>query len=424
MARERPFDARFSLISDRGDPAPQWRTVSLVLALREFIRRDPAAVISCMQEHHALLVTCVDELTARGIDANSLVRFGMLPELVGGILGPYLFTKVPDADDLDGMIPGEAVGWHALLDDRCRVAGVLDEEGRVRCTIESPDFERTLTALITVVVEYLDPWIRCASVADLLSLRAPTAEWLESKAPGAPPEIEIIEAYRWMVERFSVTALEEWSTESLHREYKYVEGAIAPPCPLGLMDDRAVDAGALRGEIARRAVQPAPAQEYPQVRASLAARMTAQATALLHAEQFGAACALFEFALAENADDPAARNNLGFCLIPTDPQRAAEHLKEAARLGYRPVAVNTYNQMVAAYLVSGPAAALTIAEDEWERVSESGTASCTLWVLSEEAKLALAERVDALSAIASLAAHAADLGGHTERAEVWRHRAA
>src|SRR5690606_35111907 len=131
--------------------------------------------------------------------------------------------------------------------------------------------------------------------------------------------------------------------------------------PVGMMDERRVDVNEINAEIARRTTnnasggmgRPAVALQTPGGRLSvnltrqesLAAKVDPHARAYLRERRVREAAALFEFVTKEEPKDAAALNNLGFCQIPDNPEVALHNLEKAARLGYRPQAINVYNQI-------------------------------------------------------------------------------
>jgi hypothetical protein len=62
-----------------------------------------------------------------------------------------------------------------------------------------------------------------AIVGHPLEPLAPDAAWLSTQTP-VSTDPELMLEYRWLVERFSVTDLSEWSLSSLHREYQWAKG--------------------------------------------------------------------------------------------------------------------------------------------------------------------------------------------------------
>ena len=415
MFPNQPFDARRALLLDLPVPRDSWRVVSLVTALRECVTRDPEGIWQHRGEDHVVEVMeeITKELTVRGLDGSSLVRYGMFPELVGGVLSLLVPRWIhPD----DGPDPPVAETWMRVLGDR--VPERLPKP-------DSSNVAESQAAIVTVIRAAILPvgsWILTAPLADLLRLTPNLAAEEPGRALVRVDE-ELIVQYRWAVERFSVTRLADWRTPSLHAEYRWKRGGAPAPCREELMNDREVEMAGLETEIAARAVNP-PRRDVPtqlaEVQLNLATRMVWHAVALLRNRRYREAAALFEFALSQNPDDAEAANNLGFCLMPYDAAAALRHLDHAASHGYEPQAVNAHNRAVCALLLGNPKACIAVAAEAWENPDESPSA--TLWRISGS-ELSLTERADVLRELASVAAQAAALIGDAGIELHWRERA-
>ena len=415
---ERPFDARQALLSDHDGPAGEWRTVSLVTAMREFISRDPDGVIPNAASHCATLSLCAEELTARGLDANSLVRYGLAPRVVASVLGPYLARLVDPTATFDGpqtLAESRASDWRNLLNDVARGQG-LDPDA-----IESTP--AGLVAPLAAILPSVLVWCQNASLADLISLKAPELEWL-GRQRLLESDNAVLHQYQWMVDRFSITNLGDWAEDSLHLEYRWSNDRGAAPCAPTIMLDRAVPRADLDREIARRTMSPSD-PEIPQISASLASRMQDPACALLRDRKFEAAATLFEFAASENPRDSYAQNNLGFCLMPSDLDRAWAHLNQAAQLNYEPAIINIFNRIQCLALLGDKVGALALADEEWAAAALTPRMPATLWRLdSTSGTLQLTERVDPVDALVTLAIDLAEEVGSPESVIDWRARLA
>jgi hypothetical protein len=101
------FDARKIWMSESGKNFGQWRLVSLVTALRAVLLQGPAGdgdgpvARACPDGERRLsfLRTVMDELTDRGLDADSLVRYGLLPEVLAPVLGTLVVVQLLGDDD-------------------------------------------------------------------------------------------------------------------------------------------------------------------------------------------------------------------------------------------------------------------------------------------------------------------------------------
>lgn len=410
MESRRPFDARLQLLTERELDTSAWSTVSLITALREYVERDEASVFPPCDEHEALLTRCAEVLAARGMDAYSLVRYGLLPELLGGMLSAT-FSQLLDPEPPETSAgAAKAMEWLALLQPR------LDEFDISAETISRAD----VSGFFSAVGLDLLPWMLSAPLDDILSLSPPTLAQMADAPPPDPSDLEMVELYRWAVDRFSVTTLRQWTLSSLQHELRWMCGTDAPPCAVALMEEQAIDRAAVEAEIARHSAFPETPTPHRQLRSSLASRMTRNAVALLRGMKFEEAAALFKFAVDESPDDPSALNNLAFCLLPTDPRAARSMLQRAADLGYKPPAVNLYNRILCAILLGNREVALHLANQEWPDLPEDNGAA-HLWDIDGD-QLVLSELVDPRAHLAALAGQLAREHGDDSEVALWEAR--
>ena len=111
-----PFDARRIWMSESGADLTQWSIVSLVTALRAVLLEGPAGdgdgpvsqVCPNNERRLAFLLGVMDELTDRGLDADSLVRYGLLPEVLAPVLGTLVIAHLL-GDDVGASFERESV---------------------------------------------------------------------------------------------------------------------------------------------------------------------------------------------------------------------------------------------------------------------------------------------------------------------------
>src|SRR5262249_17050107 len=107
-----------------------------------------------------------------------------------------------------------------------------DRADSFRRKLEDPgELEATLRRIIAEALRdfssALGPiiaWIFEADIADLLSLRPPNSSELRLATKAANPDMEIVDRYRWIVDRFSTTFFTQWTRTSLHLEYRWSQG--------------------------------------------------------------------------------------------------------------------------------------------------------------------------------------------------------
>ena len=210
----------------------------------------------------------------------------------------------------------------------------------------------------------------------MVGLRAPDVGWLHSHEL-LKLEPEALERYQWMVDRFSVTNPEDWMESSLRLEYRWSNENGAPRAPRRSWPTRRCQRPTWIERSPKRTMSPdGPA--IPRINANLASRMQAQTCGLLREGKSEAAATLFEFAVSENPNDAAAHNNLGFCLMPSDPDRAWSHLR-ASELGYEPAIINIVNRVQCLALLGDAAGALALAGKEWGVAAVMPRMPAILW---------------------------------------------
>lgn len=182
----------------------------------------------------------------------------------------------------------------------------------------------------------LSHWIRTAPISHLLR-RTPPAPLsdldLVDLEATAPPGTEAIIA-RWMVDRFSETYLNAWATDSLRLEWQYVH-ALRPGCTSAAsMRERPADREALASELADQSVsQWEHGNEGGHAESVLRLEVAQFLSVALRALREGRrqdAVGLYRGFSEIDPENAEIQNNLGFCLLPDDPEAAIEHLLIAA----------------------------------------------------------------------------------------------
>lgn len=429
---DEPFDARRALLVDRTRPAEEWRTVSLVAALRGALLLDPDDCLPGQQGRTQAVLGIAAELASRGLDGDSLVRYGLGPEIISVLLDMVLqdsasgepqlkilvgTTALPPSSGIRGgpeaPTPEFAATWRGLLPSLASAArddSHADLLGRIR---------RIAVELADVAL----PWLLSAPLSDLIELKPPRSAQAPLLANLIPNKV-LLEEYRWAVERLSITHLSDWSTSSLHLEHRWMRNQNPAACCLAVMDERRIELGDLQAEIAQRA---AAETKEPQpfgpagMSTTLSAKMYAQAVKLLENRQYTAAAALFEFALSQSPHDAGAANNAGFCLLPESPAEALEYLDLAVTLGYSQTQTNLYNRALCMARLGNLSQALRLIEEGWR---DDSPEAATLWSLPEEGSLQLVQHAEVHKSLAGLAVTVAQQLGRVDIAAKWRPLAA
>jgi hypothetical protein len=424
MANCQPFDeCEASTGENHLVPEPRRSTVSLVTAVRAIVTWSPAArsgsrtLDLVARDSGTLLETfqaATAELTDRGLDADSLVRYGMRVEIAVSLLGLLLVRDLrlgtPELVYQRGI---DLDGWSKALPNK-----VETESG----SEISADHVASHVAGMGAHIPVLLAWIMRAPLASLVALPVPSHEDLSLAASLLESDdLKLHEQYSWLVDRFSGASLRDWLTSSLLYEYRWKAEMEPPPCPAELMLEKEISGTDLNAEIACRTALNLP-DGAPDPEAVLAADMAGHARALLRQGRCGEAAALFEFAARRRPTDPEARNNLGFCLIPSDPRRAIYDLDAAARMGYGHTVVNVYNQVCCHLMLRRPRAALGLAEDYWA-AQDDQPGGATLWIWQADRSWEIADSADPHHALAELSVMISQTEGWREAEERWCSRA-
>lgn len=410
MDDDRPFDAGRALSQDQGKPYAERRTTSLVKELRELVV-ERTATEEAARLRREKFDKLDEELRKRGIDVDSLVRFGMLREIVAIYIAPTVLRLILPADVAEEVIGGQ--GQFEIEITRGRPSGASDDAEEISGDVVAralSDAHASAQAMISQ-----------ASVRVLLKIDPEPQEGFGRIRNGRMDE-KVIDSYRWLVDRFSETYLKEWSTESLHLEYRWIHSNGATPCPEDLMYDRPVDEIDLMREIAGRAAldrRARPDELDPEK--DLINRMQVYARTLVEHGRYREAAALFEFSLQHRPDDPILLNNIGFCLMLEDPRAAIFHLTEAVKLRYSPLPIAIYNQICCHYVLGEPRLALRVADSSWPDGFVGDACGAIVWVLSETGEWEVLDVEDVRVEIASLAARICTEEGLGDRASRWQH---
>jgi len=376
MHEDKAFDAAESYLCDASQAVRTRRTVSLVTAVRGLLQHGPPFERPSPEARHEAFRAAADELTRRGIDCASLVRYGMSHEVAGPLLGAIFVSLIP-ADARTGSSPAldpeclDVHGWRTILDLQ-----PWPDNGSKPTITEVISFAETV---IVPIVPQVMNWISLASLDDLAMLTPPTDSSVLLTEPD-PFVDELRQQYEWAVDHFSATFYHDWRTSSLHLAYRWLSLSEAPPCPPELMPDRRIDKDQLNAEIARRATSLHP-EETRSLRSAafLEPEMARYGKHLLERKRYREAAAVFEFGTLQMPGDGKFRNNLGFCLIPEDPAEALRHLELAASLNYTSLEVNVYNQMCCYLALHKSRAALNLSNSSWMNIRERPAEAAVLW---------------------------------------------
>jgi len=203
-------------------------------------------------------------------------------------------------------------------------------------------------------------WAAVADQSALLSWTAPDA-LPDSALPVGTTRSEGATMASWIFERFTETFIDRWSHDTLRMEWRYLHGQVGAPCSSVEMRGREVPIEDLAVVMAETFARPRRtyrdgssgerASNFPERTTSF---LVEPALKFIHDGRRGEARALFEAVLLQDQDSASANNNLGFCLLPDDPEQALEYLDRARELGATPRELTDANRMMALALLGRP----------------------------------------------------------------------
>ena len=138
MTEHRPFDAREALMceSSPAAPGPRWRT-AWVTVVRAIVAWSPVNRVGdwsleVIASNPGTLLQAFDaaaaELTCRGLDADSLVRYGLRNEIVGSLLGLLVLRDLNiDKPEMVRQRGIDLDAWNRVLPNKLH----LDPEAKI-----------------------------------------------------------------------------------------------------------------------------------------------------------------------------------------------------------------------------------------------------------------------------------------------------
>ena len=338
------YDAREVYLRDKSTGSPStWRLAAMLVGIAEHLEtpppEDPAQAGRRLAE--------IDELI-RLIEAKGLT---------------FKTQVLPHAR----VVTGFAVFRSYFLAAN-RKAGRADSIPRdwllaVRHHVEWHDTEPSVEALsqgFQGILATTTSWAAAASWDDLVNWRPPSSTPAGDSLIMPPMGDDL-----WVTERFTKTYLSHWSVPSLRREWRYLHGQEPAPCDPNEMRVREVSANDLAMVMADRlGAEPRPSE-------ALTNMLVEPALTFLREGRRTEAAALFEAALRHSPTNGLALNNLGFCLLPDNPEKALRHLDAAIGTDQTHLELTNANRLLALVLLGRWTSACDLAESHLDRFANS-----------------------------------------------------
>ena len=313
--QEKAFDAREIYLIDLDKKSlQQWRLPSLLQGLVEEVSRRPSLDSKLRQERQDRIEEIIRIVEEHGINFEdqllSSLRLAMGSSALTSI---YSFL-------IDDNISTEKDLWSIFLKEQ-----IYKTKNPVGVPVE--DF----TGLLSLVMK----WSYTASFDDLIAWIPPkqTEQTKSLEIAITEPEVDVYGG--WMMDRFTETYLDKWSTDSLCKEWLYLQGEEQAPCLLSDMKlrrvpiDRISKIMADRLTIGQRSGQRS-GQRYS--RSSLASNLVTPSLDFIKEGRRTEAAALFEASIRLDPTNADAHNNLGFCILPDDPIKSLGYFDKALEL--------------------------------------------------------------------------------------------
>lgn len=374
-----PFDATEILLAELHEPVGTSSTTTLLLRAHNFASTPPA----CREASDDQFFEMWKELEQRQIPVADILR-----RHAAAAMASQVTLRLASQD--------EAIGdeW-ARLFKACQVhhAGVQE-------TLKSW-FHARLTAWFGRLVD--------SDIMSFLAWRAP----LEALLANVPP-LDAEPKADWIWDRFALTDLERWATTSLLLEYVSSAGNSVSDCSKRVLAARRVEPAQVAEVLLRRLsdeeTQMDAATRRSQDRDLSTQQFVERAVHHLSLGDPDAAAEIFTALAFMNPGDGEALNNLGFCLVPTAPERALGPLDRAARFPLAEPTVNTANRAFVRHLLGRDSEALALLDQ-----AAPGQASAYVWTEQECRSFKLSyQRLD--SYITELRSHLLHRRPDTEQA--------
>jgi hypothetical protein len=331
------FDARqVYLEAEASGPPQRWPLGPILYAIQDEGARSEMLQGDPLERERKLRLLC-DLASARGLSLEDHIV-------------PYLRDVVPMAVSL-GVLYSSVRGDEPSALERAWIdacPSVVD--------LTSQSFSEIHFDLFKSITR----WAQTASAEDLFSLAPPSS----LPDPSLPPDRATPESKigAWLFDRFTETYLDRWRSDSLRFEWKYLHGQQAPPCSSIEMKVREISESDLARIMAERFSNPRMmGHNKPPLSEAMTNQLVEPALQFIGQGRRKEAQALFEAILLHDPESAGANNNLGFCLIPDDPQQALHHLEKAAQFDEMDKELTTVNRMLALVMLGRSTSVLDLA---------------------------------------------------------------
>lgn len=332
------FDARGLYLdeSSRSQPS-QWALSSLLYRLKDLAGSAPSTIDYETSERRSEIAEIIRLLEARGLKFESYLE-PSLRKHVGYSVWTVVVAALKGSETNDEV----AQEWKKV------VVSCLEKQ---RSGEKEIDGQRLLMEVFAIV----RAWADVAPVLEVLAWKIPADLSPRALANSIAEKSESenyddSETGGWLFDRFTETYIDRWSPESMRREWMYIHGQLAPPCSPFELRAREVKEVELSPIMADYMVKLERTRQKPNKAYSTAImtrHLISPAATFLRQGRRTEAGALFEAILQGDPEDADANNNLGFCLIPDNPELALRYFDAATAKRSHQTELVAVNRMLA-----------------------------------------------------------------------------
>lgn len=327
-----------NITSEQPNAANHARACSDILkALHELLFRPVPPNPKDAASRATGIKTEMHNLETRGI-TDGIIRYGLVDVLALQVLAPVL-----SAQGNQLMAEDKLAQWR-----ECLQLGELTPETNVH----------QFASRLRENLQTFKIWASTTNFQDLINLNPPDITTWKSLSLQMPEDDSVVASYVWLCDRYLSPDLTTWTTQSLHKEYRYIHSGDTDSFSENALEPITIDNNELNSEIAKRAVF----QQKTRTLNIQYGKLIDAAEQNLRKQDYRGAAALFKFYLSERPESTDALNSQGFCLIPDSPEAAAEIIQKARVRGFHTPCLSVYNLCCCHYLLQDFESALRIAD--------------------------------------------------------------
>lgn len=300
--QEKAYDAREIYLADQDKGAPQnWRLPSVLQGIVEELSNRRSVDIQSRKKRRDRIEELVCIVEEHGINFEDKILPNLRP-IIGAFAIASLYYDIYETNS------DQKDTWKAFLKE-------------VIAKFENSIEEQ----LDDYIILHFVKWADTASFDDLV-------DWIPPKEIKSleidSMKLEIDVNGKWIMDRFTQTYLDKWSTDSLCKEWLYIQGEEQAPCLLSDMRLREIPINRISAVMADRLTQ---GQSHSNL--ALVSNLVVPSLDFIKEGRRVEAAALFEASIRLDPTSADAHNNLGFCILPDDPVKSLKYFEKALELG-------------------------------------------------------------------------------------------